>query len=143
MFELARGFEGPPVLMSTIADRQDLSRKHLHALLTSLKSAGLVRSIRGPGGGFVLARPSAEIRLSEVLQALEGPLSLVHCVADPQACDKANRCAARRVWQDVSAAMEDLLDNVSLADMSAPEARKCSRPLVRKKRRGSRKRASH
>ena len=61
MFELARGFEGPPVLMSTIAERQGLSRKHLHALLTSLKSAGLVRSIRGPGEGLFSPVPPLKL----------------------------------------------------------------------------------
>ena len=65
MFELARSFGGAPVLMSAVAERQDLSRKYLHALLTTLKSAGLVRSVRGAGGGFLLARPPAEIRISE------------------------------------------------------------------------------
>ena len=81
--------------MSAIADRQALSRKHLHALLTSLKSAGLVDSTRGPGGGFELTRSPARIRLSEILHALEGPLSLVHCVSDKRACVRSNGCAAR------------------------------------------------
>jgi len=99
MFEPARGLGDGPLLMRAIAERQDLSRKHLHALLTSLKSAGLVRSVQGPGGGFVLTRPPpGQIRLSDVLHALEGPLSLVHCVADKRACDRANRCPARGVW---------------------------------------------
>ena len=73
MFELARGFGQDPLLMSTVAERQGLSRKYLHTLLTTLKTAGLVRSVRGAGGGFVLARPPAEIKLSEVITALEGP----------------------------------------------------------------------
>lgn len=125
MFELAQGFGEGPVLMGTVADRQDLSRKHLHALLTALKSAGLVRSVRGPGGGFVLTRPPAEIRLSEILHALEGPMSLVDCVADKGACRKASRCPARRVWQELSGAIENVLDNATLEDMTAPRDKKC------------------
>jgi len=128
MFELARGFGQAPVLMSTVAERQGLSRKYLHTLLTALKSAGLVRSVRGAGGGFVLARPPAEIKLSEVLRALEGPLSLVDCVADKRACDRSNHCPARRVWQELAGAVENVLDNVTIADLVSPQHRKRSRP---------------
>lgn len=126
MFELALAFGQAPVLMSTVAERQGLSRKYLHALLTALKSAGLVRSVRGAGGGFALARPPAEIKLSEVLRAMEGPLSLVDCVADKRACDRSNHCPARRVWQELAGAVEDVLDNVTLQDLVAPETKKCS-----------------
>lgn len=132
MFELARGFGQPPLLMNTVAERQGLSRKYLHALLSALKSAGLVRSVRGSNGGFVLARPPAEIKLSEVLLALEGPLSLVDCVADGRACDRAGRCPTRRVWQQLAAALENVLENVTLADLVAPESRKRSRQSNKK-----------
>ena len=132
MFELARGFGQAPVLMSTVAERQDLSRKYLHALLTALKSAGLVRSVRGSGGGFALARPPAEIKLSEILRALEGPLSLVDCVADKRACDRSSRCPARRVWQELAGAVEDVLDNVTLKDLATPAKRKRSQPRQKK-----------
>jgi Rrf2 family cysteine metabolism transcriptional repressor len=127
MFELAQGFGHTPVLMSTVAERQSLPPKYLHALLTRLKTAGLVRSMRGSGGGFVLTRPPAEIRLREILCALEGPLSLVACIADKRACNRANRCPARRVWQDIADAVDDALENVTLQDLLAPEKTKCSR----------------
>ena len=117
MLDLARSFGEAPVLMSTLAQRQGLSRKYLHALLTALKSAGLVRGVRGPGGGFVLKRAPAKIKLSEVLHAVEGPLSLVDCVADHRACHRSKRCPARRVWRDLSEAIEDVLGNVTLEDM--------------------------
>jgi Rrf2 family protein len=131
MFELARGFGPDPVLMSTVAERQGLSRKYLHALLTALKAAGLVRSVRGVGGGFVLTRPPEEIKLSEVLHALEGPLSLVECVGDKRACERSNRCPTRRVWRDLAGAIENVLENVTLGDLAAPQKR-CS-PLRGKK----------
>ena len=126
MLELAQQFGEAPVLMSTLAQRQDLSRKYLHALLTALRSAGLVRSTRGPGGGFALARPPAQIKLSEVLHAVEGPLSLGECVADRRVCNRSKRCTARRVWQDLSGAIKDVLDNVTLEDMVAQEVKRCS-----------------
>ena len=128
MFELARGFGEGPLLMSDIAERQGLSRKHLHALLTSLKSAGLVRSIRGPGGGFILAKAPGEIKLSEVLQTLEGPLALVHCVPDRRSCDRVDRCAAREVWRRLSRAIEDVLDSVTIEDIAGEAVRVSSKP---------------
>jgi len=117
MLELARRFGESPVLMSHLAESEGLSRKYLHALLTALKSAGMVRSIRGAGGGFVLARPPSEIRINDILHAVEGPLCLVECVEDKRVCDKSNRCTARRVWQELSGVIEDLLANVTLDDL--------------------------
>jgi len=123
MFELARCYGQAPVLMSAVAQRQGLSRKHLHTLLASLREAGLVRSVRGRCGGFVLARPPKRIRLNEVLRVLEGPLSLVDCVANPRVCPRAKDCVARRVWQSLSAALETLLAGVTLEDMTSLEGK--------------------
>ena len=123
MIELARHFGGSPVRMSTLAQRQHLSRKYLHALLTPLKDAGLVRSIRGPGGGFVLAKPPSRITLRDVLLAVEGPLSLVDCVADADACDRASRCPAHRAWRNLSHAIEAAMDNVNLETLAAPASK--------------------
>ena len=133
MFELARAFGDGPLRMSAMAERQVLSRKHLHALLTSLKSAELVRSVRGPGGGFVLGRPPDQIRLSEVLRALEGPLSLVDCVENGRACNRVNRCSASRIWAEVSSAIENVLDNLTLQDMAALEGWDCTGTLGERK----------
>jgi len=135
MFELASHYGQGPMLMSTVAERQNLSRKHLHALLTTLKSADLVRSFRGPGGGFQLARPPAQIRLSEVLRALEGPLSLVHCVEDREACDRADTCVARGVWRQLSDAIHGVLDGATLQDLVGQEHAGCPDPKRKQKRR--------
>ena len=117
ILELARRFGEPPVAMAFLAESEGFSRKYLHTLLTALKSAGLVRSVRGVGGGFVLAQPPGEIRLNEVLEALEGPSSLVACVADGRTCDKTNGCDARRVWQDLSNTIENALASVTLEEL--------------------------
>jgi Rrf2 family protein len=126
MLELAQQAGQTPVMMRALAERQRLSPKYLHALLSALKSAGLVTSVRGPGGGFVLARSPDRIKLSEILHALEGPLSLVECVADERACDRASACIARGVWQRLSGAIDAVLDGVTLQDLAKPEADVCS-----------------
>lgn len=122
MLELARCHGKSPVLMADLAQREDLSRKYLHALLTTLKGADLVRSVRGAAGGFVLSRPPPEIKLSEILHALEGSLSIVDCVADKRACDKADGCTARSVWQGLSGVIENTLDSVTLEDLILQES---------------------
>jgi len=143
MLELARCFGDEPLMMGTLAEREGLSRKYLHALLTGLKSAGLVRSVRGAGGGFVLARDPSEIKLNEVLSALEGSLCLVDCVADKERCDRAEQCTARPLWQELSGAIENVLDNVTLEDLVAQKIEVRSETSGKKdkgaKERGSRK----
>lgn len=125
MFELARRQDTGPVTMDTVAQEQGLSRKHLHNLLTALKEAGLVQSIRGPRGGFVLTRSPEQILLSDILKAVEGPLSFVPCVAEADACDKTARCPARQIWRRVSGALEGVLDSFTLQDMVAPQKNAC------------------
>jgi Rrf2 family transcriptional regulator, cysteine metabolism repressor len=128
MLDLARHFGERAVMMSDVAEREDLSRKYLHALLTSLRSAGLVRSVRGAGGGFVLTRHPAEIRLNEVVNALEGQLSIVPCVTDQRRCRKSEDCSARRVWQQLSHAVEDMLSSITLQDLLVMERGACVEP---------------
>jgi Rrf2 family cysteine metabolism transcriptional repressor len=117
MVDLADHYGEGPVLVRSIAERQEISGKYLHALLASLKSAKLVRSVRGSGGGYALARAPEEIHLNEVLEALEGPFSLVDCVLDQAVCDRSCSCATRDVWTELSKTMEDTLSSISLREL--------------------------
>lgn len=121
MIQLARCHGQPPLLMSDLAERESLSRKYLHALLTALREAGLVLSIRGKGGGFLLARSPAEINLSQILHALEGPLVLVDCVGNARACDRVESCTAHCVWTRLSGVIENSLATITLEDLIALE----------------------
>ena len=114
MIDLADAYGGGPVLVRSIADNQGISSKYLHALLATLKSAGLVRSVRGSGGGYSLAKPPAEVRLNDIVAALEGPLTLVDCVSDDALCERSADCAARDVWVTVSEAIDDVLSGITL-----------------------------
>jgi Rrf2 family protein len=117
MVDLALCYGDGPVLVRSIAERQEISSKYLHALLASLKSAKLVRSIRGSGGGYVLARAPEEIRLNEVVEALEGPFSIVDCVLDEAVCDRSRICAVRDLWSDLSLILEEKLSEITLAGL--------------------------
>ncbi len=117
MIELARNYGGGPLLMRAISEKYNLSRKYLHALLTSLKSAGLVRSVRGSGGGYSLTRAPADITVCEVIRALEGTIAPAECVEDEAICSRSAECAAHDLWAEVHKMVEQMLLNVSLADL--------------------------
>jgi Rrf2 family protein len=117
MLELALHHGEGPVMMQSIADNQGVSRKYLDTIFTSLKNAGLIHSRRGIGGGHVLGRAPAEIRVSDILRAIEGPITLVDCVHDPSFCSRTHRCVTRDIWLDVTVAIERVLDSMTLADL--------------------------
>lgn len=119
MVELAGHYGNGPVMMSEISRSQDLSRKYLHALLTNLREAGLVRSALGAKGGYYLSKPPTEIRVREIVEALEGPLSIVECVTDQTACAKTEDCATRRMWTRLSSAITATLDSISLDELAS------------------------
>lgn len=121
MVELAMHYGNGPVPIKSIAAGQGLSVDYLEQLFHKLRKKGLVRSVRGPGGGFVLARPPAEITAGDVVRALEGPISPVWCVDDgaDSSCDRAGSCAVRGIWQQLAGRMEEVLDGTSLADLCA------------------------
>lgn len=118
MGELAVRYGDGPVQMSAIADSQSLSRKYLHALLTTLKQVGLVRSVRGAAGGFVLSRSPESITVLEVIEALEGPVAPVECVVDCSVCAAVDSCAARDLWSDIAKLVTDYLRSRTVAELA-------------------------
>ena len=130
LLELGLNFGGGPVLMRSIAESQNISRKYLHALLTALKAAGFVRSVRGSGGGYLLAKPPAEIPIHDVLRVLEGSLCITDCVEDPNTCDRSRRCVTHELWQDLSGAVERLLSDITLEDLVTRHTARASDTLM-------------
>lgn len=119
MMELARRYGQGPVLASDIARTQELSIKYLQSLLNTLRCAGLVCSVRGFKGGFVLARNPSEIDLKEIVMALEGSIGVVDCVQTPDLCGKATDCPARLLWEEVSQAISNVLGKYTLQDLAS------------------------
>jgi Rrf2 family protein len=106
-----------PTSVRDIAERTGLPQPYLEQILLALKGAGLVRSKRGVGGGYVLARPPAQIALSEILAAVDGPIA-VGDFAEPHtggACDHEGQCVLLAIWADVGDQMRQLLEKISLA----------------------------
>lgn len=117
MIELAQNEASRPLQLKIIAQRQDISIKYLEQLMAVLRSAGLIRSVRGSKGGYVLAKAANQIRLSDILHCLEGPITTVECVADSDRCVRAAECAARQVWMKVQQAIDDVLQSITLQDV--------------------------
>ena len=117
MLDLAVAQGDSPVLVQSIAERQQLSKKYLENLLIALKSAGLVRSVRGAKGGYLLARNPEEITIEAISTALEGPLVLADCVAHPGGCDRLEECATQELWASMTNALTDILRHTTLADI--------------------------
>jgi len=119
MLELGLNYGNGPVSITKISSRQDISYKYLEQIVKRLREAGLVRSVRGAGGGYVLARPPSQIRMSHIIAALEGKLSGMPCIEDPATCQRASLCASRDVWAHLENRIVEVLDSISVADLVA------------------------
>jgi len=119
---LHRGEE--PVPLKDIAQRQDISLQYLEHLITPLIVAGLVRSSRGARGGVWLVRPPQEIKLSEVIQLLEGSIAPVECINNPESCPRSDLCVTRDVWSELERAMNGVLESTTLKDLVERQKRK-------------------
>jgi Rrf2 family protein len=119
LIELAHRYgEKRPTQSGDIAARQSIPESYLEQLLTTLRRAGFVRSVRGPQGGHVLARSAAEIAVSDVIEALEGPIIDVDCLDDASNCTKNGGCAQSEMWAAVRDAVVGVLANTTIADLA-------------------------
>jgi Rrf2 family cysteine metabolism transcriptional repressor len=119
MVDLALHADEEPVLRHDIGKRQDISADYVAQLFRQLGAAGLVEGVKGPGGGYWLARDAATISARDVVQVVEGPVAMVHCVAPmgESSCERVDRCATHLLWKRLSTAMADFLDSVTLKDL--------------------------
>ena len=117
MVDLAFHYGQGPILLKDIAKRQQISEKYLEHIITSLKVAGLVKSIRGSHGGYILAKSPAQIKLSQVIKVLEGSIAPVECVDDPKVCSRAKLCVTRDIWKKIKRAIDEILESITLKDL--------------------------
>ncbi len=121
MIVLAEQHGSGPTSIKEIVEQQGLSHSYLEQILGPLRRAGLVRSVRGPEGGYLLARTPEEISVGDVLRVLEGPLVPVDCVEEEQniqqTCERQDACSARQVWMSLKKSLTDVVDSISLQDL--------------------------
>jgi Rrf2 family protein len=121
LIELAHHFGQGPLQSAEIAARQGIPEPYLDQLLTTLRRAGFIRSVRGPQGGHALLREPENLKLSEVIAVLEGSLSPIACLDEPDGCGKPGFCPQREVWEAVRDATRKILDDVSIGDLATRE----------------------
>jgi len=119
MADLARHGAGRPVTLAEIAERQEISLSYLEQLFARLRRSGLVRSVRGPGGGYRLARTAAETRVSDVILAVDEPIKATRCRhGSPKGCmANEGRCITHDLWEELGRQIHLYLASVSLADV--------------------------
>jgi len=119
MFDLAEHYGAGPISLKTVAERQNISDNYLEQLIAVLRKAGLVRSVRGAQGGYILAREPGSITVGDIIRAMEGPIAPVDCVSEvgPAECEQAESCITRLVWARVRDKLAEVMDSISLADM--------------------------
>ena len=102
------------VILKNISKEEDISIRYLEQIIISLKIRKLVTSTRGAGGGYALARHRSKIKLLEILEALEGDLSLVDCVDDPDCCERRPDCSTYIVWKQASSLLKTYFNSLTL-----------------------------
>jgi Rrf2 family protein len=117
MLALALTDKKGPVFLKDIARSEQISEKYLSLIMIPLKAKGLVNTFRGAHGGYVLSRPASEIKLLDIIEPLEGDITLVDCVKKPDICDRSDECATRDVWDEMSSLLSDFLGTFTLEDL--------------------------
>jgi Rrf2 family iron-sulfur cluster assembly transcriptional regulator len=126
LVDLASQSDGRPVALADIAERQEISLSYLEQLFAKLRRGGLVRSVRGPGGGYLLARAADDTRVSDAILAVDEPIRATRCKSGSSAGCRANksRCLTHDLWEELGNQIHVFLSSVSLADV-------CNRRVLR------------
>lgn len=108
-----------PVTISSIAGRQELSERYLEQLLITLKQNGMIKSIRGFQGGYILGKEPRTIKVGDIVRALEGPIAPVNCVNEDKLgeCSRTESCVTKKIWEELRDAMTQVLDSYSIEDL--------------------------
>jgi len=117
LLDVAVNSEDSPVSLHDAALRQEISEKYLEQIVTQLARAGLVRSIRGAGGGYLLTRAPKDYTIGDILRPMEGDLIPVECAAGGGCCKRIDQCVTVEVWQRIADAVSQVVDGVTLEDL--------------------------
>jgi Rrf2 family protein len=124
LLDIAINASDKPIQLREIAKRQEISVMYLEHLITPLISAGILRTTRGVRGGVQLTKTPHDIRLSDVIQILEGSMAPVECVDDPKYCPRYNTCVTCEVWSDMKKAIDGVLESITLQELVERQKRK-------------------
>ena len=116
MVELAIHYGDSPLSIKTISQRQGISEYYLEQLFSPLRKAKLINSIRGAQGGYVLGREPKDIKVSDIMYVLEGPIEIADCI-EGVACDNVDCCATRLLWTKIKNSIDEVMEGVTLQDI--------------------------
>ncbi|MBI4654844.1 MAG: RrF2 family transcriptional regulator [Nitrospirae bacterium] len=137
MFEIAKNYPQGPITIKEIAERQGVSISYLEQILNKLRKDGLIKSHKGPGGGYVLSKKPDDISVSKILKALEGPVAITQCLGPgAKGCNRVERCVTRLLWKSLGEKIERFLETISLNDLlsasaDSPVAKKKNKDLIK------------
>ncbi|MFA5014979.1 MAG: Rrf2 family transcriptional regulator [Actinomycetota bacterium] len=117
MVEIALSYKKGPILLKEISKNIDVSEKYLSQIIIPLKGKGLVNTYSGAHSGYILSRPPSEIKLKEIVEILEGDLSLIDCVNNPSVCNRVSTCVTRDIWTEIGDKISEVLSSYTLGDL--------------------------
>jgi Rrf2 family protein len=122
MLDVTRhGAESNPVSLASVSERTGISHGYLEQVALALRSAGLVRGVAGRHGGYKLAAPAQDISIRDIIEATIGPICVVDCIDEPEACPRSDYCECRVVYALINQRIGEVLDEFSLADLADPK----------------------
>jgi Rrf2 family cysteine metabolism transcriptional repressor len=124
LVDLAYNADGEKVKLKDIALRQHIPLQYLEQIITPFLTAGIVMSTRGRGGGITLLKKPTQIKLSQIIQLLEGTITPVECVAHPELCPRVDWCSTHDTWCNIQKAIDDILETTTLQDLVDVERKK-------------------
>jgi Rrf2 family iron-sulfur cluster assembly transcriptional regulator len=117
MYEIALSYPDGVVNIKKISEKQDVSVAYLEQILNKLKNRGLINSVKGPGGGYKLARKPEDITIAEIVSELEGPVALTSCLDPSLGCVRVDNCVTHMLWKALGVQIETFLNTITLADL--------------------------
>lgn len=116
MVDLAIHYCSEPESIKNISERQNISEYYLEQLFSQLRKANLIKSVRGAQGGYVLSRPPEEINVREIMEVVEGPVEISHCI-EGDSCNNADCCATRLLWARIKESINSVMETTTLKDI--------------------------
>lgn len=117
MFEIAKGYNYGPITIKKISERQAVSVSYLEQILNKLRKADIIKSVKGPGGGYILSKEPGNISIGTILRELEGPVAITSCLDPKEGCIRVEGCVTYLLWKSLGERIEAFLDNMTLKDL--------------------------
>ncbi len=117
MYEISRGYPYKPITIKVISRRQDVSVPFLEQILSKLRKAELIKSVKGPGGGYLLKREPDKITIGNIVKELEGPVAITSCLNPEEGCVRVDGCVIHLLWRSLGRQIEDFLNTITLNDL--------------------------